>query len=55
VNATAADVLAAVRLLPGAESLPPSPMIAVNQRYASAGDPVNPGDEVALIPAVAGG
>lgn len=53
--ATAADVLAAVRALPGAERLPPAPIVAVNQRYALPGDPVRPGDEVALIPPVAGG
>ena len=53
--ATAADVLAAVRALPGAERLPPSPIVAVNQRYARPGDPVCPGDEIALIPPVAGG
>lgn len=29
--------------------------IAVNGTYASQGDPVQPGDEIALIPPVAGG
>jgi molybdopterin converting factor small subunit len=29
--------------------------LAVNGSYAQAGDPVSPGDEVALIPPVAGG
>ena len=53
--ATAADVLAAVRALPGAERLPPLPLIAVNQRYAGPGDRVSEGDEIALIPPVAGG
>ena len=54
-GATAADVLAAVRLLPGAERLPPAPIIAVNERYASPEQPVVPGDELAIIPPVAGG
>jgi molybdopterin converting factor subunit 1 len=54
-NATAADVLAAVRSLPGAERLPPAPMIAVNERYATPDHPVKPGDEIAIIPPVAGG
>ena len=54
-GATAADVLAAVRSLPGAERLPPAPMIAVNERYAAAAQPVGPGDELAIIPPVAGG
>jgi molybdopterin converting factor subunit 1 len=54
-GATAADVLAAVRSLPGAERLPPAPIIAVNERYAAADQPVAPGDELAIIPPVAGG
>jgi molybdopterin converting factor small subunit len=54
-EATAADVLRAVRALPGAERLPPSPMIAVNHRLARAGDPVRSGDELAVIPPAAGG
>lgn len=54
-GATAADVLHAVRSLPGAERLPPQPLVAVNERYASLSDPVRPGDEVAIIPPVAGG
>jgi molybdopterin converting factor subunit 1 len=54
-GATAADVLAAVRSLPGAERLPPTPIIAVNERYATLDQPVAPGDELAIIPPVAGG
>jgi molybdopterin converting factor small subunit len=53
--ATARDVLAAVRALPGADRLPPAPMVAVNHRYAAAMDAVRPGDEVAIVPPVAGG
>ena len=53
--ATAADVLAAIRGMPGADRLPPAPIVAINQRYAALTDPVRPGDEVALIPPVAGG
>lgn len=53
--ATAGDLLAAVRRLPGAERLPPSPRIAVNQRFVDPGDLVVAGDEVAIIPPVAGG
>ena len=53
--ATAGDVLSAVLALPGGERLPRAPMVAVNLRYAALGDAVNPGDEVALIPPVAGG
>jgi molybdopterin converting factor subunit 1 len=54
-NATVADVLAELRTRPGAERLPPSPLVAVNQRYASATSAVRAGDEVAVIPPVAGG
>jgi molybdopterin converting factor subunit 1 len=53
--ATVADVLAELRTRPGAERLPPSPLVAVNQRYASATSAVRAGDEVAVIPPVAGG
>jgi molybdopterin synthase sulfur carrier subunit len=54
-NATVADVLAELRTRPGAERLPPSPLVAVNQRYASPTSAVRSGDEVAVIPPVAGG
>ena len=54
-NATVADVLAELRTRPGAERLPPSPLVAVNQRYASATSVVRAGDEIAVIPPVAGG
>jgi len=54
-GATAGDALAAVRAQPGAERLPPRPMLAVNHRYARADVVLAEGDEVALIPPVAGG
>ncbi|HEY2806753.1 MAG TPA: MoaD/ThiS family protein [Gemmatimonadales bacterium] len=54
-GASAGDALAAIRERPGAEKLPPRPMIAVNQRYAKEEAPLADGDEVALIPPVAGG
>jgi molybdopterin converting factor subunit 1 len=54
-GATVADVLADLKGRPGAERLPPAPLVAVNQRYASATSPVQAGDEVAVIPPVAGG
>jgi molybdopterin synthase catalytic subunit len=54
-GATAGHVMRSVALLPGAESLPPSPLIAVNLSYAKADHPLANGDEVALIPPVAGG
>jgi molybdopterin converting factor subunit 1 len=49
------DLLTHVRSLPGAERLPPAPVVAVNQHYATAQQRLSAGDEVALIPPVAGG
>lgn len=54
-GATVAQLVEAVRALPGARTLPPRPMVAVNQAYAGADDLIGAGDEVALIPPVAGG
>ena len=54
-ESTVGDVLSAVRAHPGANRLPPSPLVAVNQRYATLESIVREGDEVALIPPVAGG
>ena len=54
-GATVADVVADVRGRPGASVLPASPLVAVNERYATPATQVQAGDEVALIPPVAGG
>ncbi len=54
-GATVEHVLRSVRLLPGASLLPASPLVAVNRSYAAASMLLNEGDEVALIPPVAGG
>lgn len=54
-GASVRDLLDRVRSLPGAEQLPPTPVVAVNQQYATAQHRLTPGDEVALIPPVAGG
>lgn len=53
-GATVASCVEAVRRLTGAR-VPPSPLVAVNRRYAKPDTPLNPGDEVAIIPPVAGG
>lgn len=50
-----ADVVEAIRSLPGAQALPPNPRVAVNQRFAEPDDAVSGSDEIALIPPVAGG
>jgi molybdopterin converting factor subunit 1 len=49
------DLLASVARLPGAESLPRKPLVAVNQIYADPDTILGAGDEVAVIPPVAGG
>ena len=55
-GATVADVVRAVRALGRAGGdLLEAATVAVNQRYAGAGDPISEGDEVALIPPVSGG
>ena len=51
----AGDVLDAVRARPGAERLPPQPLLAVNRVYATTHTKLSEGDELALIPPVAGG
>lgn len=52
---TIADVLTAVRALPGGGRIPQLPLVARNQRYATLEDLVAPSDEIAVIPPVAGG
>jgi molybdopterin converting factor subunit 1 len=54
-GATVRDVLAQVRALPGADRLPHEPLVAVNDRYAKITQVIGAGDEVAIIPPVAGG
>ena len=54
-GATVRDVIAQVRQMADEDSLPPAPMVAVNEQYASPDRPLSSGDEVALIPPVAGG
>jgi molybdopterin converting factor small subunit len=53
--ATLADAVVAVRSLPGGERLPERPLAAVNQRQAAPDRPLADGDEVALLPPLAGG
>ncbi len=54
-GATVADVVSAVRKIADDERLPAAPLVAVNEVYARADQLVLPGDEVAIIPPVAGG
>jgi molybdopterin converting factor small subunit len=54
-GATVADLVRLVRAMPGADRLPPAPLVAVNLAYAHSDQPLAATDEVALIPPVAGG
>ena len=53
-GATAADLVASLREN-GMGRLPAEPALAVNQEYAALTTPLSEGDEVALLPPVAGG
>ena len=54
-GARVADVLAAMADTPVGEIKPKDCVVAVNREYANADEPVNAGDEVALVPPVSGG
>jgi molybdopterin converting factor small subunit len=54
-DATVADAVDSLRALPGGSVLPPKPLVAVNLAWADHGAKLYPGDELALIPPVAGG
>lgn len=54
-GATVADLIAALRTLPGGASLPSHPFVAVAQAQAAPGDPLPPDAELALLPPLAGG
>jgi MoaE-MoaD fusion protein len=54
-GSTVSDLVSAVRKAPGGESLPSAPLVAVNLEYARPEQPLRAGDEIALIPATAGG
>jgi molybdopterin converting factor subunit 1 len=52
---TVQDLVQRIRSLPGASSLPAAPRVAVNRSFATSGQIIDPSDEIALIPPVAGG
>jgi len=54
-GSTVADVVRSVNELPGGGGLPPAPLVAVNLSYAPSQTVIENGDEVAIIPPVAGG
>lgn len=54
--ATVSDVLCSLRaVLPGAGGLPERPLVAVNQVHARLDSTVSDGDELAVLPPLAGG
>jgi molybdopterin converting factor subunit 1 len=52
---TVQELVERIRLLPGASRLPSTPKVALNRSFAAASTVIRPGDEIALIPPVAGG
>jgi molybdopterin converting factor subunit 1 len=52
---TVHDLVQRIRSLPGASSLPAAPRVAVNRSFATGDHIIDPNDEIALIPPVAGG
>ena len=54
-GSTVREAVDALRVETAAHSLPADPVVAVNEVYASIDLVLEPGDELALIPPVAGG
>lgn len=54
-DATVEALMVALSKFPRADRLPPKPLVAVNLRYATPDLVLKAGDEVAVIPPVAGG
>jgi molybdopterin synthase sulfur carrier subunit len=54
-GSTVRDILGTLASMPGGERLPPRPLVAVNEEYASSNTELHGGEEVAVIPPVAGG
>lgn len=52
---TVGSVVEHLRRLPGGGALPARPFVAVNMEQAPYDRPVSPGDEIALLPPMAGG
>jgi molybdopterin converting factor small subunit len=55
VPATVEQVVAHLRGLPGGEQLPTRPLVALNLMHVGADTRVSPGDEIAILPPLAGG
>ena len=53
--ATVGDALERLRALPGGDKLPPRPLCALNLAQVSPSAPLSGGDELAVLPPLAGG
>jgi len=53
--ATVASVLEAVRKMPGGDRVPPRPLLARNLAHIGLDGTVESGDEIAILPPLAGG
>ena len=53
--ASVGDALQRLRALPGGERLPPKPLCALNFTHVSADTRLSRGDELAVLPPLAGG
>ena len=53
--ASVGEVLSRLRALPGGDHLPPKPLCARNLAHSDPSDPVADGDEIAILPPLAGG
>lgn len=54
-GSTVRDILSTLAAMPGGHRLPPRPLVAVNEHYAHTTTELRGGEEVAVIPPVAGG
>jgi molybdopterin converting factor small subunit len=54
-GSTVGAVLARIRALPGGDELPPRPLCALNLAHVGPDATVQPGDELAILPPLAGG
>lgn len=54
-NSRVSDLIVALRALPGGASLPAQPFVAVNMAQVADGFELHEGDELALLPPLAGG
>lgn len=53
--ATVADALERLRAIPGGAELPRHPLCALNLAHVALDHPVSEGDEIAILPPLAGG